>query len=133
MAGPKPRLTRQSTWDRGPIVGWAAPVLRLRDDANNVNAISKITHKTSRMNSSMKTLVRQFATLSCLLGVVPLHAIAAAAPPVVAPPSLLVPQHISVPCQGPRGAVVSFAVAAPDPTQTAPNVECQPPSGSLFP
>jgi murein DD-endopeptidase MepM/ murein hydrolase activator NlpD len=38
-----------------------------------------------------------------------------------------------VPCQGPRGAIVEFSVALPNPRETNATIECRPLSGSVFP
>jgi hypothetical protein len=49
------------------------------------------------------------------------------------PPHLSIPGRLVVPCDGPLGAVVNFTSGAQDNLDPSPVVECDPPSGTLFP
>jgi hypothetical protein len=49
------------------------------------------------------------------------------------PPSILCPGDKIVECESPQGAKVDFSVVATDSCDPAPAVECNPPSGSVFP
>lgn len=51
----------------------------------------------------------------------------------ITPPTLSVPQDISVNATGPSGSVVTYTVTATDDTDPSPTVTCTPESGSLFP
>jgi murein DD-endopeptidase MepM/ murein hydrolase activator NlpD len=77
----------------------------------------------------MNRILYHFSVLCALAGSA--HTVAQAQ--VTAPPSLVAPRRIIVPCQGPRGAVVEFSGALPNPRETNATIECRPPSGSLFP
>ncbi|MCP5521968.1 MAG: HYR domain-containing protein [Verrucomicrobiales bacterium] len=49
------------------------------------------------------------------------------------PPVLRYPERTIVPCVGPEGSPVSFSVIAEDDCDPDVEIECDPPSGSLFP
>jgi len=49
------------------------------------------------------------------------------------PPHLSIPGRLVVPCDGPLGAVVNFTSGAQDNLDPSPVVDCDPPSGTLFP
>lgn len=48
-------------------------------------------------------------------------------------PTLVIPARVIAPCTSPRGAVVDFASSAVDNCDPSPVVDCEPPSGSVFP
>jgi murein DD-endopeptidase MepM/ murein hydrolase activator NlpD len=48
-------------------------------------------------------------------------------------PQLVIPARVIAPCTSPRGAMVDFASGATDHCDPSPVVECDPPSGSVFP
>ncbi|HEX2281241.1 MAG TPA: choice-of-anchor Q domain-containing protein, partial [Thermomicrobiales bacterium] len=49
------------------------------------------------------------------------------------PPAVTIPDDMTVPASGPDGATVDLGVTATDLVDPDPTIDCQPPSGSLFP
>jgi hypothetical protein len=48
------------------------------------------------------------------------------------PPTIIIPEHITVAATGPAGAAVTYTVTATDDILPAPDLVCTPPAGSVF-